>query len=136
MKRYSVLVVIVLLAVCIVNWLGVGYWSSGSAVSDLKAELEALHGEEYTGRPVENGTEDMVFLVEPRTLFLTNWNVRDSLGLDYEYACKVIVTTYADGEPVKVRTITYRGYDPMGAGQTTDRAYVDPDSRTETETAY
>ena len=110
---------------------GVGFYSSSSAVQDLKAELEDLYGTEYTGKVTENGTEDMAFTVDPKIWFFTNWNLRNALGLDYEYACKVIFTTRADGAVTSVRTITYRGYDPMGSENMSARAHLDLDSKTE-----
>ena len=38
------------LVVAVVCWMGVGYYSSSSAVRDLKAELESIYGTEYTGK--------------------------------------------------------------------------------------
>ena len=67
--------------VAIIFWMGVGPRVSSSAVADLKAELESIYGPE---------TERMVFAVEPKTWFLTNWDLRQTLGLDYVYECKVI----------------------------------------------
>ena len=119
------------LMIAVLYWTGVGFYSSSSAVQDLKAELEDLYGTEYTGKATENGTEDMVFAVEPKTWFLTNWNLRNALGLDYEYECKVIFTTCADSTVANVRTITYRAYDPMGSENMSERAHLDPDSKTE-----
>jgi len=98
---------------------------------DLKAELEGIYGAEYTGKDVENGTEDMVFVVEPKTWFLTNWNLRNTLAIDYEYECKVIFTTYTDGNTKTVRTVTYQGTDPMGAANMAKRANLDLDSKVE-----
>ena len=49
---------------------------------DLKAEMETLHGTEYTGKDTDGRTEDMVFVVEPKTWFLTNWNLRNALKLE------------------------------------------------------
>ena len=133
MKRKLIVLFIVLcLAIALLAWLGVGFYSSGPAVSDLKAELESIYGTEYAGKAVENGTEDMVFAVEPKTWFLTNWNLRNALGMDYEYQCKVIFTTYIEGSPKTVRTITYRGTDPMGAANVAERAKLDLDSKAET----
>ena len=85
------------LMIAVLYWTGVGFYSSSSAVQDLKTELEDLYGTEYTGKVTENGTEDMLFAVEPKTWFLTNWNLRNALGMDYEYECKVIFTTRLDG---------------------------------------
>ena len=86
---------------------------------------------EYLGKDVENGTEDMVFSVEPKTWFLTNWNLRNALSIDYEYECKVVFTTYVDGTIKSVRTITYQATDPMGAEKTAERAYLDLNSKME-----
>ena len=120
------------LVVAVVCWMGVGYYSSSSAVRDLKAELESIYGTEYTGKDVNNGTEDMEFVVEPKTWFLTNWNLRNALSIDYEYECKVILTTYVDGSEKSVRTITYQASDPMGAEKTAARAFLDLESKVET----
>ena len=132
MKRKLIIPFIVL---CLINailcWVGVGSYSSGSAVRDLKTELEAIYGTEYTGKDIENGTEDMVFVVEPKTWFLTNWNLRNALSMDYEYECKVVFTTYVDGSAKSVRTITYQAVDPMGAEKTADKAYLDLASKVE-----
>ena len=132
MKRQLIISFLVLcLFAAIFCWVGVGSYSSSSAVRDLKTELEAIYGTEYTEKDIENGTEDMVFIVEPKTRFLTNWNLRNALGLDYEYECKVVFTTYVDGSAKSVRTITYQAVDPMGAGKTADRAYLDLGSKAE-----
>ena len=132
MKRKLIIPFIVL---CLINailcWVGVGSYSSGSAVRDLKTELEAIYGTEYTGKDIKNGTEDMVFVVEPKTWFLTNWNLRNALSMDYEYECKVVFTTYVDGSAKSVRTITYQAVDPMGAEKTADKAYLDLASKVE-----
>ena len=58
----------------------------------------------------------MIFVIEPKTRILTNWDLRNFLGLDYEYACKVI-----SGSEV----IVYRGVDPMGADKIYQRAYLE-----------
>lgn len=128
MKRKSITFFLILCSLAVlINWLGIGYRPSSSAVLDLKAELEALYGKEYTGKAVEGGTEDMVFAVEPKTFFLTNWNVRNFLSKDYEYECKVVFTTYLeDGTSSKVREITYQGFDPMGREDSDRRAYLKP----------
>ena len=123
---------ILCLVVAVVCWMGVGYYSSSSAVRDLKAELESIYGTEYTGKNVDNGTEDMVFVVEPKTWFLTNWNLRNALSIDYEYECKVVFTTYVDGSTKSLRTITYQAFDPMDAEKMVERAYLDLDSKIET----
>ena len=132
MKRKRIVSFVVLcLIIAILCWVGVGSYSSGSAVRDLKAELEAIYGTEYTGKDIENGTEDMVFVVEPKTWLLTNWNLRNALRMDYEYECKVVFTNYVDGSTESVRTITYQAVDPMGAEKTADRAYLDLSSKVE-----
>jgi hypothetical protein len=132
MKRKLIVSVIVLcLIINILRLVGVGSYSSGAAVRDLKTELESIYGTEYTGKDIENGTEDMVFVVEPKTWFLTNWNLRNALSIDYKYECKVVFTTYVDGSTKSVRTITYQAVDPMGAEKTADRAYLDLSSKVE-----
>ena len=130
-RKLMVSFVVLCLIVATLCWVGVGSYSSGSAVRDLKTELEAIYGTEYTGKDIENGTEDMVFVVEPKTWFLTNWNLRNALSIDYKYECKVIITTYVDGSAESVRTITYQAVDPMGAEKTSDRAYLDLGSKVE-----
>lgn len=130
-KKWGAVVFTLCLAVWFLHWLGIGYRPSGSAVLDLKAAMEGIYGEQYTGKEVENGTEDMVFVVKPKTFFFTNWNLRNALGKDYEYECKVIFTNYIDGERAQTRTITYRGVDPMGKKHAEDRAYLDVNSRAE-----
>lgn len=112
-KKWGAVVFTLCLTVWFLHWLGVGYRPSGSAVLDLKAAMEGIYGEQYTGKEVENGTEDMVFVVKPNPFFFTNWNLRNALGKDYEYECRVIFTNYIDGERAQTRTITYRGVDPM-----------------------
>ena len=114
-------IVVIVLVIC--N-LGIGYYRSGSAVRDLTEELTILYGEPYTGREVENGTEDMEFSVESGTFFLTDENFRYFWGLDYRYECKVIYTTYSNDETVSVRTITYDAVDPMGPDEQFDRAHL------------
>lgn len=132
MKRKRIVLFVVLcLTVAILHWAGVGFYSSSSAVLDLKAELESIYGTEYTGKDVENGTEDMVFVIEPKTWFFTNWNLRNALGIDYKYECKVIITTYFEDNLKTVRTITYQGADPMGAENIAQRAKLDLDSKVE-----
>ena len=133
MKRKLIVSFIVLcLIVAMLCWAGVGSYSSSSAVRDLKTELEAIYGTEYTGKDIENGTEDMVFVVEPETWFLTNWNLRNALSLDYKYECKVIFTTCVEGSAESVRTITYQAIDPMGAEKIAERAFLDLGSKVET----
>ena len=119
------------LIISILCWVGVGFYSSSAAVRDLKTELESIYGTEYTGKETANGTEDMVFVVEPKTWFLTNWNLRNALSIDYKYECKVVFTTYVDGNAKSVRTITYQAADPMGAEKTAERAKLDLDSKVE-----
>ena len=132
MKRKLIVSFIVL---CLINailcWVGVGSYSSGSPVRHLKTESEAIYGTEYTGKDIKHGTEDMVFVVEPKTWLLTNWNLRNALSMDYEYECKVVFTTYVDGSAKSVRTITYQAVDPMGAEKTADKAYLDLGSKVE-----
>ena len=131
-RKLMVSFVVLCLIVATLCWVGVGSYSSGSAVRDLKTELEAIYGTEYTGKDIEKGTEDMVFVVEPKTWFLTNWNLRNALSIDYKYECKVIITTYVDGSAESVRTITYQAVDPMGAEKIAERAFLDLGSRVET----
>ena len=133
MKRKLIASIVVLsLIVAILCWIGVGSYSSSSAVRDFRAELESIYGAEYAGKDVENGTEDMVFVVETKTWFVTNWNQRNALNIDYKYECKVIFTTYVNGSVASVRTITYQAVDPMGAEKIAERAFLDLDSKTET----
>ena len=131
-RKLMVSFAILCLVVAVVCWMGVGYYYSSSAVRDLKAELESIYGTEYTGKDVDNGTEDMVFVVAPKTWFLTNWNLRNALSIDYEYECKVVFTTYVDGSTKSLRTITYQAFDPMDAEKMVERAYLDLDSKIET----
>lgn len=72
-----------------------------------------------------------MFIVEPKTWFLTNWKLRNALSIDYKYECKVVFTTYVDGSVKSVRTITYQAVDPMGAEKIADRAYLDLSSKVE-----
>ena len=133
MKK-KILVLILILGVATVAFLhvvGVGYYYSGAAGYDLTAELESIYGAEYQGKVVDNGTEDMKFVIEPKTWFLTDYNVRSQLGLDYKYECKVIFTTYVDGQISIVRTITYQGIDPMSREKMVEGASLDLDSKTE-----
>ena len=132
MKSVWIRVLLILcLAAAILLWLGIGPYSSSSAVSDLKAELESIYGTEYTGKLVENGTEDMVFAVRPKSWFLTNWKLRDALGMDYRYECQVIFTTHTGGDEQLIRTVTYRAIDPMGQREQWERASLDLDSKVE-----
>lgn len=131
MKKWIGAILVLCLAIAVLLSAGIGPYSSGSAVADLKAELERIYGAEYTGKLVENGTEDMVFTIKPKSWFLTNWNLRDALGLDYRYECQVVFTTHTGGDEQLVRTVTYRAYDPMGQEDAWERAYLDSDSKVE-----
>lgn len=131
-RKLFISFVILCMMVSVLCWMGVGSYSGSSAMRDLRTELETIYGTEYTGKETENGTEDMVFMVEPKTWFMTNWNLRNALSIDYEYECKVIFTTFADGNLVRVRTITYQAVDPMGSEKTAERAFLDLDSKVET----
>lgn len=124
-KRTAILIAVVLLG--LLCWSGIGYHRSASAVLDLKEALKALHGEPYTGREVENGTEDMEFIIKPASFLFTNWNLRNFFSWDYRYQCEVIYTVHPDGENDGVeRTMyTYTGFDPMGPGKEAERAYLD-----------
>ncbi len=125
-------VVLVLLIVLILD-MGVGPYSSGPAVRDLKEDLKELHGEPYSGRKVEGGIESMEFFVDPDTFFMTDYGWRKFFGVDYKYTCRVVYTvTSQDGEPVSVRTITYDGIDPMGHDEGEMKAYVDSGNSLET----
>ena len=130
-KKLSMLTVLCLMVYIVTSWVGVGHVSSASAIEDLRAELESLHGEPYVERAVGEGTEMTAIVVRPKTFFLTNYDLRNVLSLDYEYECVVTVTSYKEGLETSVRTITYRGFDPMGKEHMTDRAYVDVSSKQE-----
>ena len=93
---------------------GIGPHTSSSAIRDLTAALTELHGDPYVGRDVEYGTEDMSFSIESRTFFLTNYNLRKALSLDYRYRCKVVYTTHSSAGETYTYVVTYAGYDPMG----------------------
>lgn len=127
-KTYMLLLFAAACLFCAIRWMGIGYYSSSSAVLDLKEALTALHGEPYTGRVAENGIEDMEFSVVPDTFFLTNYNLRNTLGLDYRYQCKVTYTVHLNDGTVSVRSVTYTGIDPMGQGKEFDRAYLDTEN--------
>ena len=129
MKRKWIFVLAVLAAALLLA--GVGPYSSGSAVADLKTELETVFGPEYTGKAVEDGTEDMVFEIQPKSFLLTNWNLRNALGLDYKYECRVVITTYAGEAQASVRRVIYHAVDPMGKEAMTQRAHLLLDSREE-----
>jgi len=124
-KKLPVLLAVAALLVSGFCWAGIGYYSSGSAVRDLKAELVTLHGEPYTGREVEGGTETMEFSIKSDTFFLTNYNLRHFFGWDYRYKCEVIYTVSDDNGIVRVRKINYVGIDPMGADESDIRAYIE-----------
>ena len=131
-RKFAASFAVLALMVSVLCGTGIGLYSSSSAVHDLKTELQTIYGTEYTGKAAENGTEDMVFVVEPKTWFLTNWNLRNALSIDYEYECKVVFTTYVDGSTKSLRTITYQAFDPMDAEKMVERAYLDLDSKIET----
>ena len=130
-RKLLVFLAISCLVVAVVCWMGVGYYSSSSAVQDLKAELESIYGMEYMGKEADNGREDMVFVVEPKTWFLTNWDLRNALRIDYEYECRVVFTTYVDESIANVRTVTYQAVDPMGTEKMAERAYLVLNSKIE-----
>lgn len=130
-KRLIALLLILCIAAVILNCLGFGLYSSTSAVSDLKTELANIYGPEYSGKQVERGTEDMVFTVKPKTWFLTNWNLRNTFGMDYEYECQVIITTQTNAGEKIIHTITYQAVDPMGKTDLYARAHLDLRSKTE-----
>ena len=130
-KKLSILTVLLLVIFIAASWVGIGHRSSASAIADLRTELESLHGEAYVERAVGEGMEMTAIVVRPKTFFFTNYDLRNALGLDYEYECVVTVTSYKEGKETSVRTITYRGFDPMGKEHTADRAYVDVGSKQE-----
>ena len=130
-KKLNVSIVVLCLVIAVFRLIGVGSYSSSSAGRDLRTELETIYGAEYTGKDTENGTEDMEFVVEPKTWFMTNWKLRNAFGIDYKYECKVIFTTFVDENVVSVRTITYQAVDPMGAEKTAVRAFLDLGSKVE-----
>ena len=131
-RKWIIALVVLCLVTTLLHCLGIGLYSSSSAVSDLKAELESIHGPEYTGKEAEKGTESMEFTVTSKTWFLTNWNLRNTLSLPYEYECRVIFTTQTPENTQITRTITYQAVDPMGAKNQTARAHLDLSSMTET----
>ena len=130
-RKLLVSALILCAATAILCLVGVGSYSSSSAVQDLKAELETIYGTEYTGKSTENGTEDMAFVIESKTWFMTNWALRNTLSLDYEYECQVIYTTRIDGTLKSIKTITYQAFDPMGKENMAERAYLDLSSKAE-----
>ena len=103
---------------------------SGSAAADLKEALESVYGTEYTGKTVENGTEDMRFEIES-TAFLRSRSLRAFFGLDDTYECRVVITTHTGEGSTHVRTISYQAVDPIGQDETYIRASIDWDSREE-----
>ena len=123
MKRKIFILIPVLIVCLLFNW-GIGPYSSGAAVRDLTVELKSIYGEPYTGRAVEDGTEDMEISVKTQNYFLTDWNFRRFWGWDYHYECKVIYTTYSNGEAVSIKTITYDAIDPMNFEEQWERAYL------------
>ena len=129
-KPRIVLICILCLMAVILCIRNTGPVYSGSAVADLTEALEKEYGSEYTGKPVENGTEDMRFEIES-TVFLRNRNLRAFLGLDDTYECRVVITTHTSDGSTHVRTITYQGVDPIGKDETYIRASIDWDSREE-----
>ena len=44
-KNYAILLIVVILSFGVLRCLGIGYYSSGSAILDLEEELKGLHGE-------------------------------------------------------------------------------------------
>jgi len=108
--------------------LGVGPYSSDSAVQDLRAELAEIHGDPYTNREVATGLETLEFTVEPNTVFPTRPWVRRFFGWDYHYKCTVIRSVYAGDRFIEMSIYRYDGIDPMGFGEEADRAYLDMSS--------
>ena len=132
MKRKLITIVLVLCLIAAILYLfGIGYYYSGSAAVDLKADLESIYGKEYTGKITETGTQDMVFSIEPKTWFLTDWNFRNAWSMDYKYECSVIFTDYVDGKIVSVQRISYDAIDPMGEENADHGAYLILDSKSE-----
>lgn len=123
-RKIVILLAAVIVLAVLLCWAGIGPYSSASAVQDLKAQLEQLYGQEYTGKPTPDGTEDMAFVVQPQTWFFTNWNLRNALQMDYKYVCKVVFTTHIAGSPTRTRTITYQAIDPMGDAAMGTRAHL------------
>lgn len=126
-----------ILLLCVLCLLGAMLWTqsqkpffSASAAADLTEALESRYGPEYTGKPVENGTEDMRFEIES-TVFLRNWKLRFFFGLDCTYECRVVITTHMPDGTISVRTITYQAVDPIGHDEMYLRASIDWDSMQE-----
>ena len=130
-RKLTVFILVMCIAVSVLSWMGIGPYSSGSATADLVKELEAIYGTEYTGKATEAGTEDMTFVIIPKTRFLTNWDLRHTFGMDYKYECKVIYTAYTDGNAYNIRTITYQAVDPMGEEKMPQTAHLLPDTMEE-----
>lgn len=130
-KKYINLFVCVVALFCLIYNLGIGYRPSGAAARDLKTELMEIYGEPYVGLAVENGTEDMEISVEPASFFLTSWDVRHFFSWDYEYTCKVTYTVRSNDKIISVRTVTYKGVDPMGYEKDDIEAHLVLDSRKE-----
>lgn len=135
-KKNAIIVIVLFLLACIVNWMGIGYAPSGSAIQDLRTEMETIYGTEYTGKETENGLQDMKFEVVPKSFFFTNWNLRNTLGVDYQYVCKVIFTDYSEDGRKVVHTVTYPAIDPMGKEHTRDRAHLLLSGRSDSEEKY
>ena len=133
-KAFSLICACIAFALLIMNWIGVGYVYSGSAGADFCEELVSIYGEEYSGKIVDGGTEDMRFEIKPKTFWMTDWYIRMEFDLDYEYECLVVITTYFDDGTTEIHTIAYKGYDPMGSEKMFDRAYLDLSSKKETRT--
>ena len=126
-KPYPLLAVLLALLALLCS-LGVGPYRSGAAAHDLKEQLAAIHGEPYTGREVDGGTESMEFTIESDSFFLTDWNLRNALGWDYRYTCVVTYTCHRNDGSISQRTITYKAVDPMGHDEAEVRAYIDVES--------
>ena len=135
-RKLLIIFLLICMTVSVLGWIGVGYYSSSSVGVCLRTELEKIYGPEYTGKAVVNGTEDMVFTLETKSWFMTNWDLRNALGIDYKYECKVIFTNYVDGKIESVRTITYQAIDPMGVEEMTDSAYLNLSSKVESIKNY
>lgn len=130
-KKWGAVVFTLCLAVWFLHWLGIGYRPSGSAVLDLKAGNGRDIRETTHRKRSRKWNGGYGVCCKTKNLFFTNWNLRNALGKDYEYECRVIFTNYIDGERAQTRTITYRGVDPMGKKHAEDRAYLDVNSRAE-----
>ncbi|MBR2048063.1 MAG: hypothetical protein IJ960_05640 [Oscillospiraceae bacterium] len=128
MKAPGIALLVIVCAAVLLLWfrMPVPYYS-GSAAADLTAALEGVYGPEYTGKTVENGTEDMRFEIEAKTGFF-----RQLLGLDHKYECRVIFTTHTGENTREERTVTYQAVDPMGPEEIERRASIDWDSGVET----